>query len=159
MYGRVVLLAGGLCAAAIVPTAAAGSESPVRAAATVGVTYGAIDPQGGHLWFKLRKDRKAFVSHEAEWYAKCSDGDYFYSETFMGSEHGKKMPVRNGRFASSDVDRYFNGDANVTETYRISGRVTAAAIKGQFTVKVTGSRDDGSGYTCNAGPVRFNAAN
>ena len=159
MSGRFVLLAGALCAAAIVPTAYAANASPAGAAGTAGVTYGANDPQGGHVWLKLRKDRKAFVSHEVEWYAPCSDGDTFYSETFMGSEHGRRMLVRKRRFASSAVDRYFNGDATVMEVYRVSGTVTASAIKGQFTVRVTGTREDGSGYTCSAGPIRFNAVN
>jgi hypothetical protein len=159
MNGRVVVLAGAVCAAAIVPTASARSDLPSGVAARAGVTYGAFDAQGGHVWLKLRKDRKAFLSHEVEWYANCSDGDRFYSETFLGSEHGRAMPVRNRRFAASAVDSYGNEDVGIREEYRVSGRVTAAAIKGQFTVNVTGTFADGTGFTCKAGPVRFNAVN
>jgi hypothetical protein len=111
------------------------------------------------VWLKLRKDRKAFLSHEVEWYANCSDGDRFYSETFLGSEHGRAMPVRNRRFATRAVDRYGYGGAEITEEYQISGRITAAAINGRFTVRVTGTFDDGTSFTCNAGPVRFSAVN
>jgi hypothetical protein len=159
MYGRIALLAGALCALAMVGTASAGNVSLARLAAPAakpGVTYGAIDPQGGHVWLKLRKDRRAFVSHEVEWYAPCSDGDTFYGETFMGSEHRAPMPVRKSRFTASAVDKLYDGA--VTVVYRVTGRVTAAAVKGQFTVNVTGSLE-GSDFTCKAGPVRFKAVN
>jgi hypothetical protein len=159
MHGRIILVAGAACALAMVGTASAanGSFARVKAQATqAGVTYGAVDGQGGHVWFKLRKNRKAFASHEVEWYADCSDGDTFFGETSLGSEHGKAMPIRKGRFSASVVNDVYDGSATVT--YRVSGRVTAAAIKGQFTVNITGSLD-GSDFTCKAGPIRFNAVN
>src|SRR5262245_11355028 len=84
MFGRIALLIGAFCALALVGTVVAAPDSFARAPAQGGVTYGAVDPQGGHVWFKLRKDRKAIVSHEVEWYTDLSDGYTFYSETSLG---------------------------------------------------------------------------
>lgn len=144
MRGRMVLLAGAVCAVAMV---APGSAS-------AGVTYGGIDPQGGHVWLKLRKDRKAIVSHEVEYYADCSDGDTWFGEEFLGSEHRAPMRIRNNRFAVNLVRDAYDGAVSVE--YRVSGRVTRAAITGQFTVDIRGSLD-GTRFTCHAGPVRFRA--
>ena len=144
MNGRAVLLAGAICSVAMV----------LPASASAGLTYGAIDPQGGHVWLKLRKDRKAVVSHEVEYYAECSDGDTWFGETFLGSEHGAPMRIRRNRFAAKVVEDAYDGA--VTVEYRVTGRVTRAAITGQFTVNVSGNLD-GSSFTCHAGPVRFKA--
>ena len=144
MNGRIVLLAGAVCAVAMV--------APVSANA--GVTYGGVDPQGGHVWIKLRKDRKAVVSHEAEYYAKCSDGDTWFGDAALGSQHGIPMRIHRNRFAASEVYDVYQGA--VTVTYRVTGKVTRAAITGQFTVGITGTLD-GSDFTCKAGPVRFKA--
>jgi hypothetical protein len=144
MNGRTVLLVGAFSAVALA----------APASASAGLTYGAIDTQGGHVWLKLRKDRKAVVSHEVEYFADCSDGDTWFGESSLGSEHGFPMRVRSNRFAAKTVEDAYDGA--VTVEYRVSARVTKAAVTGQFTVNVTGSLE-GSNFTCHAGPVRFKA--
>lgn len=144
MNRRTVLLAGAISAIAMI----------APASASAGLTYGTIDPQGGHVWLKLRKDRQAILSHEVEYYADCSDGDTWFGETSLGSEHGAPIRVRSNRFAAKTVLNAYGGD--VTVTYRVSGKVARAAITGQFTVDVTGSLD-GNEFTCHAGPIRFKA--
>jgi len=159
---RTALFAALIGGIAITASAAAGGAgAPATGSLKQGLTYGARTSQGGHLWLRLRPDRRGIASHEVEWMvpaSRCTDHVPFYSVTSLGSEVGDPMPLVRGHFAKTDVYRGGGEDA-VTQRYRIVGTVTPAAVIGRFTVMVSGIRPDGSRYNCTVGPVRFTAVN
>jgi hypothetical protein len=66
-----------------------------------------------------------------------------------------ELPTRGGHIS----DRCLDGRTSIVERFQIQGRIDGARAVGQFTVEVRARRPDGSGYTCNVGPIAFTAVN
>ena len=150
-----------LVSLAVAATVANGG-SPAAAAARAGLSYGALTPQGETVWIRLRPDRRRIASLEASWEApaaKCTNRHAFWSYTSAGGEFGRVIPVTAGRFSKQVTDRYFEGRTAIVENFQIEGRVDASTAVGQFTVKVSAKRPDGTGYRCDTGPIPFRAVN
>jgi hypothetical protein len=155
-----------LCAAIAVPAVAlatgpSGGRS-TTGAARVGVSYGALTPQGYALWVRLRRDRQRVASLEMGWEApaaRCSNRKTFYSSSYLGGENFELIPVKAGQFTKRAKDRYFDGTTAIVEDVRVQGRITPAATTGSFTATVNARRRDGTRYTCSVGPVAFRAVN
>jgi hypothetical protein len=154
----VTLALGSLALTSVV----AGSERQASAAAAGGISYGARTPQGETLWIRLRPDRRRIANLELSWEgraARCTHRQTYYSSTFAGGENGYVIPVRAGQFRKRFTDRFFEGATAISEDFQIQGRISRSQAVGQFTVKVTARRGDGTGYRCNVGPVPFKAVN
>jgi hypothetical protein len=142
--------------------AVATGGKPAVGSATVGVSYGALTSQGYALWIRLRPDRQRIASLEVSWEApaaRCSNRKTFYDASYLGGENSHVIPVTAGAFSKRAVERYFDGSTAIVENFRVQGRIDDLQAVGQFTVKLTAKRRDGTSYTCNVGPVPFTARN
>jgi hypothetical protein len=150
-----------LVSLALVAAVASGG-GPATASAGAGLSYGARTVQGETLWIRLRPNRQSIASLELGWQGtagRCTNGETFYSATYAGGENAQAIPVKAGQFRKQLSDRYHEGRTSIVEKFQIQGRIDGARAVGQFTVEVRARRPDGSGYTCNVGPIPFTAVN
>lgn len=75
------------------------------------------------------------------------------------AQQRQAIPVKAGQFRKQLSDRYHEERTSIVEKFQIQGRIDGARAVGQFTVEVRARRPDGSGYTCNVGPIPFTAVN